>query len=140
MMIPLLLLPLALALSACVVTAPAKGVWQTGKIAGKSVYYSGKGVYQVGRLSVNVADGVLDGTERMLRLTILTADATGSVVRTTREINALALETELATLERSDNVLEVIISRAESRAVHWAADEVSDHTEGALDRWADETF
>jgi hypothetical protein len=56
---------------------------------------------------------VLDGTERMLRLTILTADATCAVVRTTREINAAALEVELATLERADNVIEVIVEKVE---------------------------
>lgn len=104
---------LSLVLTACIVTAPAKGLWAGAKFAGKTVYYSGVGLYQVGKLSVRVADGVLDGTERTLRLIILTADATGAVVRTTREINAAALEAELATLERTDGVIEVIIERVE---------------------------
>lgn len=109
----LLILPLVLLLSGCIVTAPVKGIWNAGKIAGKTVYYTGKGVYQVGRLTVRAADGVLDGSERVLRLTILSSDAAGSVVRTTREINALALESELAALERADNVIEVIVERVE---------------------------
>ncbi|MEM6904039.1 MAG: hypothetical protein AAF556_12445 [Pseudomonadota bacterium] len=68
-------------------------------------------MYQVGKLTVRVADGVLDGTERTLRLIILTADATGAVVRTTREINAAALEAELSAIERMEGVIEVIIER-----------------------------
>lgn len=130
------LLTLCAALGACVVTAPAKAVWNGAKLAGKGVYYTGKGMWQVGKMTVRVADGVLDGTERMLRLTILTAHATGVVVRTTREVNALALEAELAALERTDGVVEVIVTRAEDRAVDWAADEVAQRTEDHLD----ETF
>lgn len=96
-------------LSGCIVTATAGLLVGGAKIAGKTVYYTGKGVYQVGKLTVRMADGALDGTERMLRLTILTADASGSVVRTTREIQSTALEAELAALERSQGVVEVII-------------------------------
>ncbi len=103
----------ALALGGCIVTTTAGLLFNGAKLAGKTAYYTGKGVYTVGKLTVKAADGVLDGTERMLRLTILTADATGAVVRTTREINAAALEVELATLERADNVIEVIVEKVE---------------------------
>lgn len=99
----------ALCLSGCIVTSTAGLLFSGAKLAGKTVYVTGKGVYQVGKLTVRAADGVLDGTERMLRLTILTADATGSVVRTTREINSTALESELAWLERTEGVIEVIV-------------------------------
>ncbi len=100
---------LALMLSGCIVTTTAGLLFNGAKLAGKTVYYTGKGVYQVGKLTVRAADGVLDGTERMLRLTILTADATGAIARTTREINSTALEAELATLERTEGVVEVIV-------------------------------
>lgn len=99
----------ALLLSGCIVTSTAGLLFSGAKLAGKTVYLTGKGVYQVGKLTVRAADGVLDGTERMLRLTILTADATGSVVRTTREIHSSALEAELAALERTQGVIEVIV-------------------------------
>lgn len=99
----------ALMLSGCIVTSTAGLLISGATLAGKTVYYTGKGVYQVGKLTVRAADGVLDGTERMLRLTILTADATGSVVRTTREIHSTALEAELAALERTEGVIEVIV-------------------------------
>lgn len=106
----LLLAPIcALFLSGCILTSTAGLLVSGATLAGKTVYYTGKGVYQVGKLTVRAADGALDGTERMLRLTILTADATGAVVRTTREINSTALEAELATLERTEGVIEVII-------------------------------
>jgi hypothetical protein len=100
---------LALMLSGCIVTSTAGLLFSGAKLAGKTVYYTGKGVYQVGKLTVRAGDGVLDGTERMLRLTILTADATGAVVRTTREIHSTALEAELAALERTEGVIEVIV-------------------------------
>lgn len=106
-----LLIPplLALSLSGCLVTSTAGLLISGAKLAGNTVYYAGRGVYQVGKLTVRAADGVLDGTERLLRLTILTADATGAIARTTRIINATALEAELATLERTEGVIEVIV-------------------------------
>lgn len=118
MQIRLIFVPLAaLLLSGCLavsaVSLVGSGLYNGAKLAGKTVYYTGKGVYKVGELTVKVADGVLDGTERMLRLTILTADATGAVVRTTREINAAALESELAILEQTDGVIEVIVEKIE---------------------------
>ncbi|MFN3212617.1 MAG: hypothetical protein ACE37M_05910 [Henriciella sp.] len=100
---------LAVLLSGCIVTSTAGLLVNGAKLAGKTVYLTGKGVYQVGKLTVRAADGVLDGTERMLRLTILTADATGAVARTTREIHSSALQAELATLERTEGVIEVIV-------------------------------
>ena len=113
-MLRIIIAPLcALALSGCLVTNTAGLLISGATLAGKTVYYTGKGVYQVGKLTVRAADGVLDGTERMLRLTILTADATGAVVRTTREINSTALEAELAALERTEGVIEVIIEPVE---------------------------
>jgi len=112
-MAKLLLALLPLALSACIVTAPARVAYEGVKLAGKGAYYTGYGVYKAGKFTVWAADGVLDGTERTLRLIILTADATGAVVRTTREINAAALEAELAALERTSGVIEVIIERAD---------------------------
>ena len=113
-MIRRLIAPLCtLLLSGCIVTSTAGLLVSGATLAGKTVYYTGKGVYQVGKLTVRAADGVLDGTERMLRLTILTSDATGSVVRTTREIHSTALEAELAALERTEGVIEVIVEPAE---------------------------
>ena len=104
---------LAMMLGGCIVTSTVGLLFDGAMLAGKTVYYAGKGVYKVGELTVRAADGVLDGTERMLRLTILTSDATGSVVRTTREIKSTALETELQLLERNKDVLEVIVERAD---------------------------
>ena len=102
-------LPLMLLLSGCLITAPVSLLYNGAKLAGKTVYYAGKGVYEVGKLTIKLADGVLDGTERMLRHTILTAEATGAVVRTTREINAAALEMDLAAIEKSGKATEVIV-------------------------------
>ncbi len=96
-------------LAATAVSMTASGLYNGAKLAGKTVYYAGKGVYTVGKMTVKVADGVLDGTERLLRLTILTADATGAVVRTTREISAASLQAELAAIEATGKATEVII-------------------------------
>jgi hypothetical protein len=112
-----LVLFLSLALPACTVAKfagnaialPFKGLYHGAKFAGKTVYYTGKGVFMVGQTTVRVANGVLDGTERVLRLTILTANATGAVARTTKEISALSLEAELAAIEAAGKTTEVII-------------------------------
>lgn len=112
-MVRLIPIVFALVLPGCIVSAPARVAYEGVKLAGKGVYYTGYGVYKAGKFTVWFADGVLDGTERTLRLIILTADATGAVVRTTREINAAALDAELAMIERSGDVIEVIIERVE---------------------------
>ncbi|MEL6567977.1 MAG: hypothetical protein AAFQ22_06125 [Pseudomonadota bacterium] len=108
-----LLFPLIF-LSACIVTAPAKAAYEGVKLAGKGVYYTGYGAYKVGEFTVWAADGALDGTERTLRLIILTADATGAVVRTTREINAARLDAELEALRRTEGIVEVIVERVDA--------------------------
>ena len=110
MRLRLILAPLAaLALSGCLITTPVSILYNGAKLAGKTVYYTGKGIYTVGKMTVRLADGTLDGTERVLRLTILTADATGAVARSTREINAAALEAELAAIEKTGKATEVIV-------------------------------
>ena len=111
MLKPLIAALSAMSLSACIVTSTAGLLFGGAKLAGKTVYLTGKGDYQVGKLTVRAADGVLDGTERMLRLTILTADATGAVFRTTREIHSSTLEAELSALERTEGVIEVIVEQ-----------------------------
>jgi len=100
-------------LAATAVSMIGSGLYNGAKIAGKTVYYAGKGVYKIGELTVRAADGVLDGTERVLRLTILTMDATGSVVRTSKLISSTALEAELAVLEQTPGVVEVIVEAAD---------------------------
>ncbi len=107
--IPLFVAPI---LAGCIVTAPAKTLYGGAKFAGTTVYASGKGVYRVGSLTVRAADGVLDGTERMLRLTILAGDATGAVVRTSRLVSSSALGAELTALEQAGGVVEVIVEPA----------------------------
>ena len=112
-----LALCLSLALSGCTVAKfagnavamPFKGLYHGAKFAGKTVYYTGKGVFMVGKTTVRIADGVLDGTERVLRLTILTATATGAVARTTKEISAMSLEAELAAISAAGKTTEVVI-------------------------------
>lgn len=106
----------ALLLSACVVTAPAKTAAKAGGLAAKGTVaattLTAETAWTAGELSVRVADGALDGTERALRLTILTADATGALARSTREVSATALEAELAALRRADAVVDVLVEPA----------------------------
>ncbi|GAB5458633.1 MAG: hypothetical protein Hens3KO_16630 [Henriciella sp.] len=111
--IALSLICLSGCLAATAVSMTGSALVSGAKLAGETVYYAGKGVYQVGKLTVNVADGVLDGTERTLRLTILTADAAGAITRTTRDISAASLDAELAVLERTEGVVEVFVTSAD---------------------------
>lgn len=102
---------LALALAACIVTTPARGLYHGAKFAGKTAYHTGRGVWQVGRLTVRVADGVLDGTQEVLMLTVRTVQAGGEVASFSYEIAAISLDEELSSLERNEAVLEVVIQR-----------------------------
>lgn len=98
---------------------PFKGAYHGTKIAGKGVYYTGKGAYhvgkgayEVGKVPVKIADGVLDTTTRVVTLTVLTLNAAGQVSAISRDVAAASLYTELAAIERSKNVLEVIVDVA----------------------------
>lgn len=102
---------LALCLQACIVTTPARGLYHGASLAGKMVYKTGRGVWTVGRLTVRAADGVLDGTEQALRLTIRTARVGGEIAVFSYEIAAISLDDELSSLERNEAVLEVVIER-----------------------------
>ena len=53
---------LALLLSGCIVSTAAGVLVGGAKLAGKTVYYSGKGVYQVGKLTVRAAEKLAQDT------------------------------------------------------------------------------
>ncbi len=109
LIVPIAALGLGGCLAATAVSVVGSGLYNGAKIAGKTVYYAGKGVYKVGELTVRAADGVMDGEERPLRLTIISIDAGGNEMRATREISSEALESELAALEATPGVTEVIV-------------------------------
>jgi hypothetical protein len=52
------------------------------------------------------------------------------------DVKAPALEAELATVERRDGVIEVIVERLEDRA----ADAIADEMETRAEQWADERY
>jgi len=132
-------LPIALvlftapALSACVatkvVTVPAKAVYNTGKIAGKGVYYAGKGVYYLGKgvyrtgqgayyigmTPVRVFDGALDRADRVVRFTGNVVDTAGKVQKFSRLVTIDALESELKALAKIGEVTDAVLKRASDR-------------------------
>jgi hypothetical protein len=98
---------------------PFKGAYHGTKLASKGVYYSGKGAYhvgkgayEVGKVPVKIADGVLDTATRTVTLTVLTLNTAGRVTALSRDIAAAQLYTELAALETSHNVLQVVVDVA----------------------------
>lgn len=94
------------------VVLPVKGAYHGTRLAGKGLYYTGKGAYTVGKVPVKLADGALDTTARVLKLTVLTLTAAGQVTSISRDIAAVSLTSELAAINSGSNVLEVLVEVA----------------------------
>lgn len=86
-----------------------KTVIGTGKLAGKAVVGTGKGIYYIGSTPVHIANGALDTSYKVLRLTTQTVDLTGKVVSVSRDIQAIHLETELLKYRGAANVLAIAV-------------------------------
>ena len=87
-----------------------KAVVGTGKLAGKAVVGTGKGIYYIGSTPVHIANGALDTSYKVLRLTTQTVDLTGKVVSVSRDIQAIHLETELLKYRGAANVLAIAVN------------------------------
>ena len=82
----------------------------TGKIAGKTVIGAGKGVYYIGSTPVHIANGALDTSNKILRVTTQSVDRAGKVVSVSRDIQAIHLETELIKYRGAANVLSIAVN------------------------------
>ncbi|RIJ23565.1 hypothetical protein D1224_04685 [Henriciella barbarensis] len=98
---------------------PFKGAYHGTRAAGTGLYYTGrgayavgKGAYHIGKFPIEVADDVLDTSARVLTLTVITLNAAGQVSAISKDIAAASLYAELAALESSASVMEVIVSVA----------------------------
>lgn len=89
-----------------------KGVIGTTRFVGKSAVATGKGVYYVGTIPVKITDKALDTSSKILTVTTQMVDLTGKVVTVSRDIQALQLDAELASLRTAKNVISVIIDAA----------------------------
>ena len=87
-----------------------KAVVGTGKLAGKAVVGTGQGIYYIGSTPVHIANGALDTSYKVLRLTTQTVDLTGKVVSVSRDIQAIHLETELLKYRGAANVLAIAVN------------------------------
>jgi len=100
-----------------------KGVAKTGEYAGKSVYYTGKGVYKtaefagktvyhVGRTPVVITNAALDTTSNVLSVTEQVIDTGGKIYKLSREIPRSELEAYLKAVKAAKNVVDVFIDIA----------------------------
>jgi len=86
-----------------------QGVYETGKLAGKGVMAAGKSVYYIGSTPVYIADGVLERSAQVLRVTKLATDISGNVTRSYVDIQAAQLNGELLKYRGAKNVLEIAV-------------------------------
>lgn len=86
-----------------------KSVYHTGRLAGKTVMATGKGVYYVGSVPVKITDKALDTTTKVLTVTTQVVGLGGKVMTVSRQISASQLDTELAGIRASANILSVVI-------------------------------
>ncbi len=89
-----------------------KGAYHTGKFAGNAAYQTGKGVYYVGSVPVKITDKALDTTSKVLTVTTQAVDLTGKVVVYTKQIQAANLDAELANIKRMKNIISVLVDAA----------------------------
>jgi hypothetical protein len=101
-----------------------KGVVKTGEAAGKGVYYAGKGVYHtgkfagktvyhVGRTPVVITDKALDMTMKTLEITETVIDIGGKTYDLTRKIPRTELEPYLKAVESAGNITKIFIKSAD---------------------------
>ncbi len=86
-----------------------KSIYNTGKYAGKATFATGKGVYYVGSVPVKITDKALDTTTKVLTVTTQVVGVGGKVMVVSRQIKAAQLDSELASIRASANVLSVVI-------------------------------
>ena len=119
-----------------VVTAPAKVAYNTAKFAGKSVYYTGKGVlfigkgvyktgegvYYIGMTPVRVFDGALDRADRVVRFTGTVVDTANKVQKFSKILTIDLLEDELKVLEIAGKITVAVLKRASDKDAQEAKD------------------
>lgn len=86
-----------------------KTVVGTGKLAGRAALGTGKGLYYIGSTPVHIANGALDTSAKVLRVTTQVVDMTGKVVKVSRDIQAFQLENELARYRGALNVMDIAV-------------------------------
>jgi len=87
-----------------------KTVIGTGKFAGKTVVGTGKGLYYIGSTPVHIANGALDTSNKVLRVTTQMVDLSGKVVKVSRDIQAFQLENELSKFRGAKNIMDIAVS------------------------------
>ncbi|WP_017931832.1 hypothetical protein [Robiginitomaculum antarcticum] len=91
-----------------------KGVIGTSKLAGKGVYYTGKGIYETGKTTVRVTNAVLETTANVLIVTTLVVDVSGKLVTLSKLISRAEMEAHIAAAKASGRVISILIDVARS--------------------------
>ena len=103
-----------------VAALPVKGVYYTGKyagkgaigtakIAGKGIYYTGKGLVETGKTTVRITNAALDTTSKVLRVTTQVVDLSGKVVTLTKLIQRAEMQSQIAAAKASGRVISIVI-------------------------------
>lgn len=106
-----------------VAALPVKGIYYTGKyagkgaigttkIAGKGVYYTGKGIYETGKTTVRITNAVLETTANVLVVTTHVIDLSGKVVTMSKLISRAEMETYIAAAKASGRVISIMVDVA----------------------------
>ncbi len=103
-----------------VAALPVKGVYYTGKyagkgaigtakIAGKGVYYTGKGIIETGKTTVRITNAALDTTSKILTVTTQVVDLSGKIVTLTKVISRAEMEGHIAAAKASGRVVSIVV-------------------------------
>ena len=70
---------------------------------------TGKGVYYMGRVPVQITDKALDTSTKVLTVTTQVVNLSGGVMTLSKQIQSYELDSELAALSRSANLVSVLV-------------------------------
>ena len=87
-------------------------VYKTGMFAGKGVYYTGKGTVAVAKVPVKVTNAALDTTAKALTVTTQVVDLSGKVVSVSRTLQRGEVDAYVSQARGAANVLSVLVDAA----------------------------
>ena len=89
-----------------------QAVLKTGELAGKGVYYTGKGAYKTAKVPVTVMNGALDTSAKVLTVSTQVVDLSGKVVTVSRDLQRHEVDAYVGQAQGAANVLRVVIDAA----------------------------
>ncbi|PHR94124.1 MAG: hypothetical protein COA69_00575 [Robiginitomaculum sp.] len=87
-------------------------VYNTGRITGKGVYYTGRGVYNTVKVPVKITNSALNTSIQFLTVTTKVVDLSGKVANISRTMQRSEVDGYIAQAKGATNVLGILVDVA----------------------------